>query len=179
MVALLRDRYPEIGYVHIPLTEQLSSLPARCMQQLIVIPANGEQDNSDALRPKFAPARLTAMKEYLQGLSSPWVDISVVNPDYKDVPVTYQVEFTPDINKDYAQRLLRQALEREYMPWGWDGQSSAIAGTELDYYAMVGFIQKLPMVERVDSLTLNSKCASVFSDDTQVLILTWPDASPQ
>ncbi|MBV4465867.1 hypothetical protein KVG95_21295 [Pseudomonas sp. SWRI79] len=179
MVALLSERYPEIGYVHIPLSEQLSSLPARCTQQLIVIPANGEQDNNDALRPKFAPARLTAMQDYLKELSSPWVDISVVNPDYRDVPVTYVVEFTPGTNQAYALCLLRQALERKYMPWGGDGQSSAIAGAELDYYAMVAFIQQLPMVERVDRLTLDGQSASVVSTDTQVLILTLPGASHQ
>lgn len=179
MAALLSERYPEIGYVHIPLSEQLSSLPARCTQQLIVIPANGEQDNSDGLRPKFAPARLAAMKDYLQGLSSPWVDISVVNPDYRDVPVTYSVTFIPGTNQDYALRLLRQALAREYMPWGWDGQSSVIVGTALDYYAMVAFIQLLPMVERVDSLTLDGLAASVVSADTQVLLLALPDARHQ
>ncbi|WP_102681553.1 MULTISPECIES: hypothetical protein [unclassified Pseudomonas] len=175
MATLLKDRYPEIGYVHIPLSEQLSSLPARCTQQLIVIPANGEQDNSDALRPKFAPARLAAMKAYLQGLSSPWVDICVVNPDYRDVPVTYSVTFIPGTNQDFAQRQLRQALEREYMPWGWDGQSSAIVGTALDYYAMVAFIQQFPMVECVHSLALDGQAASLVSADTQVLVLTLPD----
>ncbi|WP_387689180.1 hypothetical protein [Photorhabdus sp. RM71S] len=177
MVALLSEGYPEIGNVHIPLSEQLSGVPARTTQQLIVIPANGEQDNNDLLKPKFAPSRLVAMQNYLQALSSPWVKISVVNPDYRSVPVQYEVTFIQGTNTDYGNRQLKQRLERQYMPWAWDGQSSAAVGTELDYYAMVAFIQQLPFVERVVSLTLDEKCESVVSSDTQVLILTWPNAS--
>ncbi|WP_350307142.1 baseplate J/gp47 family protein [Photorhabdus viridis] len=171
MVTLLGEHYPEIGYVHIPLSEQLSSVPARTTQQLIVIPANGEQDNNNLLQPRFTQARLAAMKDYLQALSSPWVEISVVNPDYCSVRVKYEVEFMQGTNEDYGNYQLQQRLERQYMPWGWDGQSRAVVGTVLDYYSMVAFIQQVPFVKRVESLTLNEKRESVVSSDTQVLIL--------
>ncbi|WP_156521513.1 hypothetical protein [Burkholderia sp. MSMB1589WGS] len=167
--ALLQERYPEVQAVRIPPPETLS-LP-HLPPILVVIPAIDKMDNTDLLRPAFNPSRLRDMEHYLHSLASPWQRLAVRNPRYTDVEVAYQIAFHAGVNLDYGYHELRLALERQYMPWSWDG-SPVTLGYQLDYYEMISFIQTRPWVERVITLTLNGKRESVTSGDIDVLILT-------
>ncbi len=171
---LLQDQYPELHDIRIPSTEALSGTNTKQTHTLVVVPANGHEDNTDAVRPKFNPARLKRMQRYILDRASPWLDLQLENPQYKDVLVQYTVIFIPGTNVDYGYRELQLALERRYMPWSYDEVSTVRLGFTLDYYEVLTFLQQHALVDRVTELTLDNKTVSAQCLDTEVLILQFP-----
>ncbi len=174
MKTLLLAHYPEI-YDVLPIF--LSSGQTQAggrRQRMLVIPVNGQMDNADPLCPLFNPARLTEMAQYLRERASPWLDLELLNPVYREVSVSYQVVFTAGVNPAYGDKQLQLALARHYMPWMYDQTSTIQLGNHLDYYGMVKFIQQLPFVDSVKELTLEGKAGNIQSDETEVLILLLP-----
>ncbi|WP_440974366.1 hypothetical protein [Pseudomonas koreensis] len=149
---------------------------------VVVVPASGHADNTDRRRPLFSSQRLTEMGEHLRSLASPWLQLELVNPNYRNVVVRYQVAYVPSINAVQGAALLRLALQRRYMPWIESERAEISIGQELDYYDMVDFIQRHDFVQRVTELTLDGNCQSVQSAADTVLILNLPgeqtDAAP-
>lgn len=174
MRTLLLERYPEVYDARLAARE--SPTPAQHVLPLVVVPAHGRADNAEPLRPAFNPARLDDMRAYLQGLTSPWAELDLRNPDYVDVKLAYELLFAPGVNPDYGRRQVQRALERRYMPWSWDGASPVALGVQLDYYRLLAFIQDLAFVRQVTCLTLDGKHASVNGGATQVLILRFPES---
>ncbi|KAA1193603.1 hypothetical protein [Photorhabdus heterorhabditis] len=180
IVTLLKERFVSIFDVKYPSTNELTKIPAPEKRQLIVIPDNRYKDNDDLLRPELNQARLTEMVEWLDRLSSPWTTIEIKNPTYVDVPISYELIFTPGINPDYGRHQLQQELSRIYMPWGENTAIGVTPGNRIDYYQLLATIQQSPWVERVTSLTLKKGSPStdvigksVEADDDEVLILVW------
>ena len=175
ITALLREHYPEIYGVRIapPLTaNDKTPIP---IQRLVIVPMPGKHDNADKLRPAFNPSRLEAMRDDLLSRASPWLSLQLCNPQYKDVGLKYKIDFYRDINQSYGYQQTQLALADHYMPWSNEAGNSAVSiGESIDYYALLAFIQKLPWVNRVRSLTLNDQDKSVIANELEVLILKFP-----
>lgn len=173
MVMILKTEFPYVFDVMTPSGDILTTLPALTTQTLVVIPLVSEKDNDDALRPRFNAARLATMGRTLQDLASPWQDIRVVNPSYRDVVLDYEVVFSDGVNPLYAGRALRQALEACYMPWSVGAAGGVTLARRIDYYGVLAQIQQQPGVDHVVSLTLDGQSGSVQGSDDEVLILRW------
>ncbi|OTA18515.1 hypothetical protein Xvie_00343 [Xenorhabdus vietnamensis] len=181
MATLLKERYVSIFDVKYPSNDELTRVPALEKQQLTIIPANRYNDSDDPFRPELNPARLQEMAEWLQQKGSPWAEIEISNPQYKNVEINYTVIFKPDVNKDFGYRQLRQQLSETYMPWSVDEQRPVMLNNSINYYQLLATIQQQPLVERVTCLTLHRSDAAKGSDittsveakDNEVLILVW------
>lgn len=177
MSELLLERFTELHDVRIADTIE-ESAPARLEEQarlhLVVIPALGEQDNSDPLRPKLNSARLSQMADYVRSLASPWLLFSLGNPTYKDVKVYYQLSFIDGISEGYGYQQVHDALGERFMPWGTTGGRGAVAvGVNLDYYEVLTAILQMPWVKSVDLLELNGAEATVVAEPSEVLVMVW------
>ncbi|TMU74664.1 hypothetical protein FGA82_21270 [Pseudomonas fluorescens] len=175
--ALLLAQFPEVHEVYTPTQEGALQPRASDLQTLMVIPEHGQLDNTDVLRPVFNQARLEAMRRFLQAKASPWAKLTVVNPVYINVTGKYDIQFSPSISPEYGYRLLAQKLLERYLPWAWDGHSEAIPGSRIDYYEMLAFIQRQPLVEQVVTFTLNDAMDSIECTPSQVLIPQWESLS--
>ena len=171
MVDLLKTQFRVVYDVVVPPSTDQRVVPAPLAQQLVVIPFNTEKDNADPLRPIFHNTTLEAMESYLEPRTSPWQNITVANPSYRDVLVEYRVIFLPGVNIDYGYRQLELALQQRYMPWV-DGHAEAVTlANRLDYYEMMAAIQEHPLIERVDILRLDGGTQTIQGDSDEVLIL--------
>jgi hypothetical protein len=175
--ALLLAQYPEIHEVYTPTQEGALHPHSSDLQTLMIIPNHGQLDNTDALRPVFNMARLETMRRFLQAKASPWAKLTVVNPVYIDVTGKYDIEFSHSISPEYGYRLLSQKLHERYIPWAGDGHSEATPGSRIDYYEMLAFIQRQPLVEQVVTFTLNDAMASIECTPSQVLVPQWEQLS--
>ncbi|MBY0444251.1 MAG: hypothetical protein K2Q15_03470, partial [Burkholderiales bacterium] len=162
---LLRECFPEVGAVI--LRDGVATLGS---QYIDAIPAPGQGDNADPLRPTFNPARLARMREAMRQRTPPWAEIIVSNPIYQDVAVAYNVAFDAAISPDYGYRQLELALQRHYLPWVFDTQVAITVGGTLDYYQMLAFIQQQPYVSCVNDLTLDGAKESISATEYQVLV---------
>jgi hypothetical protein len=112
------------------------------------------------------------MQHYLESIASPWVaPITVTSPLYRDIEVDFEVRYLAHVNPDYGRRSLWEALTRRYMPWTSDIGGAVSIGGDLDYYAMVGFMQKLDFVEHVTALTLYGAKKTVKNIGIEAFIL--------
>lgn len=170
MTKLLKAGYSNVFDVALPSTDTLMELPAPLVQQLLVIPVNAYKDNQDVLRPLFSQAHLNEMSAYLQNRASAWADIQLINPSYRDVPITYDVSF--NVNADYGYRRLRESLTLRYIPWVTERNGGVTLGNTLDYYGIIAWIQQQPWVVQLNSLTLDGGKVSVQGGSNEVLILT-------
>jgi hypothetical protein len=171
MASLLKEHYPSVFDVAIPPAGTITRLPAPVEQQLLVIPVNAKKDNQDPLRPMFSPARLDEMTAFLKDLASPWASIDLINPSYRNVSISYDVEF--NISPEYGRRKLQELLTLHYMPWVWNHSSGVRPGNTLDYYGIIAWIQGRIFVEKVNDLLLDNNQASIQGLDHEVLVLTW------
>lgn len=170
MGAILKAQYANVWDVVFPTVDVLTQLPAPQTPVLLVIPVNEKKDNQDPLRPAFSQSRLHDMASYLQALASPWCQVQLSNPRYRDVAIAYDVSF--NVNPDYGYRQLQERLTLHYMPWIVEKQRGVTLGNTLDYYAIIAWIQQLPFVVQVNTMTLDGVTTSVQGGSDEVLVLS-------
>ena len=178
MIELVKTKFPSVFGVVTPDSINQRTLPAPRQQRLIVIPFTAEKDNADPLRPMLNEATLDDMATFLRRQSSPWQNIVVHNPRYRDVAIEYTIQFHPGVNPDYGLRQVREALEHRYMPWAFGTIPAAVVASGLDYYDVMARIQEQSQVDHVISLTLNRRTDSIVGNDDEALILSWPADRP-
>ena len=177
MVVILKTQFSAVFDVAIPARVKQTMIPAIREQWLVVIPLNTQKDNADPLRPLLNEAALDSMASYLQRLASPWQNIMVKNPTYRDVNIQYVLSFHPGVNPDYGYRQVQQALEQHYMPWSNDQPGGVKLASCLDYYDVIAQIQQQAVVDHVVELTLDDKKDSIEGKDDEVLVLVWGTSS--
>lgn len=174
---LLLERFTELHDVRIADTAQ-DSLPAQREEQarlqLVVIPALGELDNSDPLRPKLSSARLNQMEAYVRSLASPWLLFGLENPRYIDVVMYYELIFIDGMSDGYGYQQVHDTLSERFMPWGTAGGAAAVAvGVNLDYFEVLNVVLQMPWVKSIVHLRLNGGTASIAARPSEVLVLVW------
>jgi hypothetical protein len=166
---LLLEQFPEIFAVIMP--DNSEKLVGE--QRITIIAAPGHADNTDVLRPAFNRARLERMRQYLQQRTSPWVKLSLGNPEYLDAGVNFMVDLDPAVTPEFGLAQLIQELNQRYLPWASDSQAAINAGNQIDYYQLLATIQQQPWVTRVRDLTINGKKQSIVAGINQVLVPKW------
>ncbi len=170
----LLTHYPEIYDVVLPHENSLDApfCYSTPLANVFAIPAFGQQDNLDQLRPVFSDTRLMKMKQSVIDYSSPWLNFALCNPIYRDIVITCDVQFITGINDAYGQEQLWLDLEQEYMPWSHNNAHVTVpTGYSLDYYTVVNFISCRDYVQQVNSLLMNGQKQSVVMNEGEVGIL--------
>ncbi len=116
---ILLQEFPSLFLVKcIPHTNQQSeNAPGKVM--IIVIP-NLKKDNTQVeLKPKVSLGEREKIKKYLQKITSPFIEIEVRNPTYKEIKVKINVAYLPKFaaDKDYYNALLNEKIKSFISPW--------------------------------------------------------------
>ncbi|MCG1040898.1 MULTISPECIES: hypothetical protein [Burkholderiaceae] len=165
---LLLDRFPALYEVRV--------VDTVAKQQLVVVPKPGEQDNGDPLKPMLNTTRLKAMQDDILGRASPWLNIELCNPGYRDILVDYTLVFRDGLNPEYSYAQVKKSLSRRYMPWGEAASTHPVTlGDTLDYYQLFAELQQLPWVTSVTDLKIDGGDKSIAADGIEVLILKFPE----
>jgi len=118
---------------------------------LAVIPDLSHRNTTNNLEPKVSINLLTEIADYLQKLSSPWVDIRVVNPRYEAIQSEFQVQFEAPFqaNFDYYQRELQRGIIGFLSPWTVKSGAEIHFGGEVYRSSILNFVEKQPYVDYV------------------------------
>ncbi|MCG1053449.1 hypothetical protein KQH49_00120 [Mycetohabitans sp. B5] len=174
---LLTERYTEIHDVReaAPRVQDKDDPNAHpLIQRLVVIPEPDQSDSGDRLRPAFNASRLKQMKQFILDRATLWLNLEIGNPAYRDVPLACTIDFTASTNPDQGYWQVAQALSAQYMPWANGSSPGEVrTGVTLDYYAMLAFIERLPIVMRVKSLLLDGQARTVVANGLEALVLTF------
>lgn len=170
---LLLEQFPEIFAVVMSDNGGVVSGTTVNAKHITIIAAPEHADNTDVQRPAFNRARLERMRQYLQQRTSPWVELSLSNPEYLDVEVHFMVDLDPAVTAEFGLAQISQALSLRYLPWASDYRAAINAGNQIDYYQLLATIQQQPWVKRIRGLTINQKKQSVMAGINQVLVPQW------
>ncbi len=130
--ALLREVSP--GYVTLAVIPSLAGLPS-----------------FNNLKPKVNINRLADIERYLQAQSSPWAGIQVVNPQYEEIRVSFQVMLQADYfaNAAFYRRKLERDIISYLSPWTVDSEAEIHFGGEIYRSSILKFVEDQPYVDYV------------------------------
>lgn len=161
---LVLDRFPEIYKVRcinhgevIPNGNCREIAPGHLT--LAVIPTLSQRRTINNLKPKVNISLLAEIQQYLKSLSSPWVSVHVINPDYQEIRVELKVRFKDPFQSDFD--FYRRQLESEIVgflsPWTVDGGAEIHFGGEIYLSSILNFVEERPYVNFVLDFQLFQK----------------------
>ncbi|MBD2199392.1 MULTISPECIES: baseplate J/gp47 family protein [Calothrix] len=153
---LVLEKFPQIYKVRcinhgkVGQTNQLYELVPGAVT-LVVIPDLSQRNSTNDLEPKININLLEKIEKYLAGLSSPWVDIRVVNPVYEHIQVECEVQFKPPYNSNfgYYRRDLEQRITQFLTPWTVDKGAEINLGGTMYRSSILNFIEQQYYVDYV------------------------------
>ncbi|MUG97765.1 hypothetical protein F7734_37840 [Scytonema sp. UIC 10036] len=154
---LVLEKFPQIYKVRcinhgqfVDSPEQLYELAPGSVT-LAVIPDLSQRSTTNDLEPKININLLQEIEKYLASLSSPWVMIKVVNPQYERIQVEMQVKFKSpyDSNFGYYQRELQQAIIGFLTPWTVDTGADINFGGKVYRSSILKFVEEQYYVDYI------------------------------
>lgn len=127
---------------------------------MIVVPKIDKNSRSYYL-PMVNFTVLTAIKEYLEQLSSPFIDIVVRNPIYERVKISAGVRFTKGKNNGTYLKKLNQDIVEFMCPWMLGQERELALGGTLVKDVILSFIEKRPYVNFITKFS----AVQVFPED--------------
>ncbi|MTI89273.1 MAG: hypothetical protein FH748_15060 [Balneolaceae bacterium] len=110
---------------------------------------------------------LRNIKEYVQSLASPFVQVEVRNPYYERVRVVCSVRFAEGLNNGQTIKSLNHDLKQYLSPWFYDYDRDIRFGREINISDISGFIQSKDYVDFVTKLSLLK--VSEYEDEKYML----------
>ncbi len=127
---------------------------------MIVVPKIDKNSRSYYL-PMVNFTVLSAIKDYLEQLSSPFIDIVVRNPIYERVKISAGVRFTKGKNNGTYLKKLNQDIVEFMCPWMLGQERELALGGTLVKDVILSFIEKRPYVNFITKFS----AVQVFPED--------------
>ena len=121
---------------------------------LLVIPDISNPFVRNKLRPKLGISILLRVRNYLQGLTSPFVKIEVKNPYYERIRVICKVKFTGNRNTGYYISKLNNDIVDYLTPWRSDSEIEDQFGNRIYRSKIMSFVHKREYVDFVTSFSI-------------------------
>lgn len=149
---LVLDRFPTIWKVQ--------TLPARDLQGgqrpgsvlVVIVPGPNSTQVVDPTTPTASSDTLNQIQAYLEGLTSSFVAVSVVNPIYVRIQVSTAVQFREDEDPGDSIKRLNDDLVQYLSPWFYDAERAAKEGRYASEDNISEFIQTRPYIEATDEI---------------------------
>jgi hypothetical protein len=159
--AILGWDYERLILERFPTVWKVQTLPARNLQRgdepgnvlVVIVPGPDSLGVVDSTVPTATSEMLQQVQLYLEGLSSPFIQLHVVNPVYVRIEVTAIVQFQAASDAGAYIKLLNDELVQYLSPWFYDAARAARGGRYISEADISEFIQTRPYVETLVSIT--------------------------
>ena len=155
---LVLQQFPDVYLVKcLPnLNEKGRYKPGHVM--LVVMPDVERREDVNMLRPKDCYANLKQIADYISQRCSPHMRVFVRNPHYERVKVVAAVRFKAGLDSGFYLRQLNEDTRRYLSPWLYEAQSEPRLAGEVSRADVAGFMERLPYVDFVTSLSVVVTC---------------------
>lgn len=123
---------------------------------LIILLPELKNDNTQInLKPKVSLGNREKIKNYLQKITSPFIQLEVRNPTYQEILVEVNVTYLPEFaaDKAYYNTVLNQKLQNYISPW--INRSGGIEFNKESYVSSyINFIEELEFVDNITGFSL-------------------------
>ncbi|MEO9871522.1 baseplate J/gp47 family protein [Ekhidna sp.] len=144
---IILDRFPSIYKVKCLGHTNLSGAYAPGNVTLVVLPRVLNRTGVNTLAPKATGKLLLEIKNYIKNYVSDWVDVTVLNPEYQEIRVEFNVSFTVGVDKGYHLQLLNEEIIGFLSPWITDSSKEIVFGGKIYKSAIIDFIERRKYVD--------------------------------
>ena len=128
-------------------------LPGHVM--VITIPDLTGMTNANLLRPYTSIGLLTEIQDYLQTLTSPFVQLKACNPQFEEVQFDFQVTFRDGYDPDYYTNQLSLDIEQFLTPWAYGNPQAIQFGNTIEKSVVLNYVEERPYVDFVTCFVMN------------------------
>ncbi|MGJ3438310.1 hypothetical protein BSQ98_25610 [Serratia liquefaciens] len=142
-------------------------------QTIVVMPTLALSDSTDPCRPGLSQLHLDDMAMRLKAVSSPWLKLSCVNPQYIPVSVSWDVTYAQGISLSTGNQRVQAALEAAFLPWMYPVDNAlSVIGRPVTHGAVHDILRQLPEVTVIKHVYLNGdnqKAPTLLAEQIAVL----------
>ncbi|HET6253616.1 MAG TPA: hypothetical protein VFE32_06065 [Puia sp.] len=128
--------------------------------RVILIPQEGTDGNFNADQPKANLATLNAVKNFLAGFASPFINIEIGNPVYERVKIACRIRLANPLKDDvqgsegYYLKRLDDDIRRYFCPWIFSPGLEVKIGTRIYLSELMTHIRRLPYIAEVTGFSV-------------------------
>lgn len=114
-------------------------------------------DGADPLRPAYRSLHLAELTAWLKERASPWLQIDCVNPQYRVIPLSWDIGYAPGVSRAQGDARVKEALESAFLPWLRDNAEPApgVIGQPITHGRVREVMRGVPEVVVVKKIWLN------------------------
>lgn len=176
---LVLQNYPQIHKVkcinHTGLVTKEGSTDQKYIETLpghvtvVTIPALINQVNTNLLRPYTSIGLLTEVQQYLAKLTSPFVKLHVINPQFEEVQFDFSVTFRGTLDPTVFRQQLNDDIEQFLTPWAFNTAKDIEFGGKIEKSVVLNFIEERYYVDFVTCFKMNHIISRTGSIITKAL----------
>ncbi|MCL6258870.1 baseplate J/gp47 family protein [Aquiflexum sp. TKW24L] len=114
---------------------------------VICIPDLKNKTNINPLRPYTSVGTLTDISLFLEKLKNPFAQLHVVNPQFEEVQLEFEVRFHDNMDEVFYRNLLDIEIEQFLCPWAWDSNQKLTFGGKINKSTLINFVEERPYVD--------------------------------
>ncbi|MBN9382183.1 MAG: hypothetical protein J0H74_15550 [Chitinophagaceae bacterium] len=126
--------------------------------QVILIPKEIADGSSYTDQPRADLATLFAVKNYLAGFTSPFINIEIGNPVYEKVKIACRIRLkdriVADAGSGYYLQQLHEDIRGWLCPWIYSPDSTVKIGTRIYIPELMTYIKRRPYIEEVSGFSV-------------------------
>jgi hypothetical protein len=161
LMMLLQEQHEGIRELAVLPAAPAPETRARC-QILVVMPGPTLSDSDDVCRPALSSQHLAAMAQGLKAITSPWLSLTCVNPEYVPVSVSWDVEYVTGLSHAMGYVRVKAALDAALMAWSRpsDDHGQPVLGRAVTHSAVRDVLHRLPEVATIKDVYLNGQSSN-------------------
>lgn len=148
---LVLEEFPEIYKVKcLNHTSESSELSPGNIT-VVVIPDLSNDNASDKLQPRVSLDKLSRIKDYLAEHCTFFVTqhISVVNPNYEQIELSFEVSFYTGYDYGYYLNKLEEDIIAYLSPWASDSNADIVFGGKIHKSIVIRFLEEVEYVDYI------------------------------
>jgi hypothetical protein len=122
---------------------------------VITIPDLTHLNTANILRPYTSIGLLTEIQKYLATLTSPFVKLWVVNPQFEEVQFDFEVTFRENFDPIFFTGQLNDEIEKFLTPWAYGNPQAIQFGNTIEKSVVLNFVEERYYVDFVTCFTMN------------------------
>ncbi|GAA0879207.1 hypothetical protein GCM10009119_21750 [Algoriphagus jejuensis] len=122
---------------------------------VICIPDLKNKTNINPLRPYTAIGILTDIGIFLEKIKNPFATLHVVNPNFEEVQLEFEVRFHDQMDEVFYRNLLDIEIEQFLCPWAWDSNQKISFGGKINKSILINFVEERPYVDFLSCFKLH------------------------
>ncbi len=127
---------------------------------LIVVSDMKNRNAVDPLKPKTSLALLSEIEDYLSGIRAEAVKLTVRNPLYEEIKVSFNVSFREGMDQGFYAEVLNREITSYLSPWAFEDTPDVVFGGRIHKSMILHFVEKRPYVDFVTCFKMDHRIPS-------------------